>query len=210
MRGMFWSKSPTPWPPAYSQILVQTSRPDQARSLLQAQIQAAHYYELYLKRDPTHLEARAQFADALYHLKRVPEAMAQWQRMGHISSTQALTRFQQAQEDWRLGRAEPALAQLEQAHQLDPWNQDVVLMLAQVRKIHGNTPAGIELLENYLSWNPDRAVAVGYLSQLHARQKNLERAGLLETRFHALTGNIWTSPPDAGLKPESGGTSNAL
>ena len=142
-----------------------------------------------------HIEARAQLADALYHVGNVSEAVMQWQQIGRLNTRRADQLVEQARISSRSGQTNDVSRQLEEAVQLDANNTDFILLLAREREAQGQVQAAVELLQNYLQWHPDRPVVVGYLSQLLAGQKKGREANLLASRYRALTGHAWEEIP---------------
>src|SRR5207247_9596853 len=51
--------------------------------------QVAEHYNIYLKTDPSNIEARAQLADALYHLGNIPQEVVRCARIGTLTRTTA-------------------------------------------------------------------------------------------------------------------------
>jgi thioredoxin-like negative regulator of GroEL len=80
---------------------------------------------------------------------------------------------------------------LEEAWQLDRWNDDINLELVRVLDLAGDPSAAIAQLQQYLSWKKDSPWAVGYLSQLLAGQRQLAQADQFAARYRALTGMEW-------------------
>jgi spermidine synthase len=152
-------------------------------------------YRAFLKTDPTHIEARAQLADALYHVGKISEAVTQWQHIGRINSSRADQLVAEARSFSRSGDTNEVSRRLEQAFHLDSNNTDFVLLLARQREAQGRTDSAVQLLEDFLQWHPDRPVVVGYLSQLLAVQKKNREANLLAARYRALTGHAWEQIP---------------
>jgi tetratricopeptide (TPR) repeat protein len=153
--------------------------------------EAAENFRAFLRREPAHLEARVQLAEALYRSGRAPDAAVQWQRVAQLNSNKAADLQANATADWQAGKREQALAKLEQARALDPANADIVLMLARVRTLSGQLDTAADILGQYLALYPDRAPVIGYLSQLRASQKRLDDAKLMAARYRALTGTPW-------------------
>jgi tetratricopeptide (TPR) repeat protein len=158
--------------------------------------EAAEHFHAYLRREPAHVEARVQLAEALYRSGRAPDAAVQWQRVAQLNSKKAADLQNDATSDWVAGRREQAISRLEQARSLDPANPDILLMLARVRVLTGQLDAAADALEQYLAAYPDRAPVVGYLGQLRANQKRLEEAKVLSARYRALTGTAWVDVRD--------------
>ena len=156
---------------------------------------AIEEYRTFLKIDPMHIEARAQLADALYHVGNISEAVTQWQQLGRLNARRADLLVEQARVSSRSGRTNEVSRQLEEAVRLDANNTDFVLLLARQREAQGDLQSAVELLQNYLQWHPDRPVVVGYLSQLLAMQKKAREANLLASRYRALTGHAWEEIP---------------
>lgn len=153
--------------------------------------EAIPHYELYLKRDPNHHGARTRLADALFRTGRFEEAAAQWQRMGQLRSTDAYARLEEGRREWDQGKREAARAKFEAAWQLDPWDDEVIFYLARARAATEDVNGAVQLVEKYLSWRPDRAWAIGFLSQLTARQGLAERSRNLAALYHSMTGLPW-------------------
>jgi len=152
---------------------------------------AAEHFNAFLRREPAHLEARVQMADALYRAGRPADAAVQWERIAQINALKARQSEREAEEDWQEGKREQAIGKLEQARRLDPSNTGLVLMLARARAGCGEVEAAAETLGQHLSSYPDRPAAVGYLSQLRARQQRTAEAQRLALRYRALTGKAW-------------------
>jgi len=152
---------------------------------------AAEQFRAFLRREPAHVEARVQLADALHRSGHSGEAAVQWQRVAQIQSVQAGKLQHAASVDWAEGRQPLAVTKLEQALRLDPANADVVLVLARMRVLQGEVDAAAELLSQFLAAYPDRPPALGYLSQLRGSQQRTEEARQLAERYRALTGNPW-------------------
>ena len=150
--------------------------------------EAIDYHRIYLRHDPAHVDARAQLADALYHLGQSAEAVMQWQRIAHINASKAARLCKQAESAWQHGKPEQASEDLEQALKLDAGNTELVLLVARWRLTHGNLQGAADLLERHLAWNPDRPLAVALLSEVLARQNKLDRSRMLAARYRALTG----------------------
>lgn len=153
--------------------------------------EAAENFQAFLRREPGHLEARVQLANALYRTGQPADAAAQWQRVAQMNAVYAARWQREAGEDWQQGRRAQAVTKLEQARRSDPSNPDIALQLAHLHGLCGNVDAAAETLGQYLSWYPDRPSAVGYLSELRATQHRTEEAKLLEARYRALTGKPW-------------------
>jgi tetratricopeptide (TPR) repeat protein len=152
---------------------------------------AAEQFRAFLRREPAHVEARVQLADALHRSGHSGEAAVQWQRVAQVQSVQAGSLQRAATLDWTEGRRQLAVTKLEQALGLDPANADVVLLLARVRVLQGQVDVAAEVLEQFLTAYPDRAPALGYLSQLRGSQGRTDDARQLAERYRALTGNPW-------------------
>ena len=145
----------------------------------------------YLRGEPMHRDARAQLAEALYRSGQRDEAAAQWQLLGRVSSLQASRRLQDAQRALAQRDVPTARKLLEEAWQLDRWNDDINLELVRVLDLAGDPSAAIAQLQQYLSWKKDSPWAVGYLSQLLAGQRQLAQADQFAARYRALTGMEW-------------------
>ncbi|HXJ61578.1 MAG TPA: fused MFS/spermidine synthase [Verrucomicrobiae bacterium] len=157
---------------------------------------AAENFRAFLRREPAHLEARVQLAEALYRAGHAPEAAVQWQKVAQLNSHKASELQSEAASDWAAGRREQAVSKLEQARALDPANADIALMLARVRVLTGRLDEAADGLGQYLAANPDRAQVVGYLGQLCASQKRFDEAKTLAARYRALTGTVWEDVRD--------------
>src|SRR5438477_320624 len=67
---------------------------------------AAEQFNAFLRREPAHVEARLQMADALYRAGRPAEAAVQWERIAQINAGKARQSEREAEEDWQEGRRE--------------------------------------------------------------------------------------------------------
>lgn len=158
--------------------------------------QAVSQFQAFLRRDPAHVEARVQLAEALHRSGHLAEAAIEWQRIAQLNANQAVRYQQEAADDWNNNRRAEAAAKLAQARQLDPSSTDIAVMLARVQVLNGQIAAAAETLGKHLSTCPDRPAAVGYLSQILARQNRTSEARLLAARYRTLTGRIWADVED--------------
>jgi spermidine synthase len=143
----------------------------------------------FLQGEPMHREARSRIAEALYRTGERSEAAAQWQLLGRVSSVQAATRLREAQRALARHDLRTARTLLEEAWQLDRWNDDINLELVRVLEASGDPASAIASLKQYLSWKKDSPWAIGYLSQLLAAQHDVAQAAQLAARYRALTGS---------------------
>ena len=157
--------------------------------------EVAEQFKIYLKTDPSNIELRAQLADALYHIGKVPEAVLQWQQIGSLNLARANQLVKEAAVASRSGQEQEALRRLDEAVLLDSGNAELVLLLARQKQSQNDTGGAVELLQTYLQWHPDKPIAVGYLSQLLAAQKKQKEALVLAARYRALTGRPWEEIP---------------
>src|SRR5262249_2858608 len=118
--------------------------------------EAAENLRAFLRRDPGHLEARTQMADALYRAGRTAEAAVQWERIAQFKTSKARHLQQEGEADWRAGRREPPVSKLKQARQFDPSNTELVLTLARVQAWCGDLEAAAQTLKQHLASYPDR------------------------------------------------------
>ena len=141
-----------------------------------------------LRNAPMNREARTQLAESLYRDGQREEAAAQWQLHGRVSTLEAGNRLRAAQRALAQRDVPNARRLLEEAWQLDRWNDDINFELVRVLDLSGDRPAAIARLNDYLSWKKDSPWAVGYLSELLLAQKQLAQADQLAARYRALTG----------------------
>ncbi len=149
---------------------------------------AVENLQSFLRRMPLHVEARTILASVLQRAGRTPEAAVQWQKIAVLNIRQSEKLRQEAVQLWTNGQAQASITRLADAVKLDPSNPDLVLALARARAESGDREAASQGLREYLAWNPDRAPAVGYLSQLLADLKQDDEARLMAARYRALSG----------------------
>jgi predicted Zn-dependent protease len=149
---------------------------------------AIHNLQAFLRRMPQHGEARSLLAATLQRAGRGPEAAVQWQKITVMNIRQSEKLRREALELWEKGQQKESIARLAEAVKLDPSNGDLVIELSRAWTMVGDRDAATRTLREYLAWNPDRAPAVGYLSQLLSELQQDNEARLLAARYRALTG----------------------
>jgi spermidine synthase len=147
----------------------------------------------FLRRVPTHVEARTLLATALERAGRGSEAAIQWQKISVLNIRESEKMRQEALQLWKEGKSVESIAKLSEAVKLDPSNDELVIELARAWSLNGDSEAATRTLREYLAWNPDRATVVGYLSQILAELRRDDEARLMEARYRALTGGPWTA-----------------
>ena len=147
--------------------------------------------ELYLQRDPQHVQARLQLVDSLQRVGRDSDAISECLHLSQVTSSMADQVLQGAVRNLVGGDYKSAADQLQRAHQLKPWDPDIALRLAYTLEQQGNLKGATETLERYLTKLPDRAPVVGYLGHLLAKQNQKERADVMAARYRVLTGEAW-------------------
>lgn len=152
---------------------------------------AIEHLQAFLRRMPLHAEARVLLAAALERAGRHPEAAVQWQKIAVLNVRQSEKLRQEAVQLWAKGEQRDSIARLTEAVKLDPSNADLVIELARAWTLAGDRSAATRSLRDYLAWNPERAPAVGYLSQLLAEENRHDEARLMAARYRALTGTPW-------------------
>ena len=161
---------------------------------------AATQFHAFLQREPAHVEARVQLAEALFRSGHPTVAAVHWQRVAQSNTRRAAQLQEQGAAAWVAGRQGEALSQLEEARRLDPANADTALMLARLQVLTGKPQAATRTLQRYLEAFPDRAPLLGYLSQLlkgqAQGQEQAKEAGVLAARYRALTGTTWEELKD--------------
>ncbi len=150
---------------------------------------AIEHLQAFLRRMPLHVEARTMLAATLQRAGRNPEAAVQWQKIAILNIRQSEKLRQEAVQLWNAGATNDSIHRLHEAVRLDPSNDDLVLALARAQTEAGDPEAAARSLRDYLAWNPDRASAVGYLSQVLAALKQDDEARLMAARYRALSGS---------------------
>jgi spermidine synthase/tetratricopeptide (TPR) repeat protein len=153
--------------------------------------EAARSFHAFLRREPAHFEARVQLANSLYRAGRPAEAAVQWQGIARMNANKAAVLQGEAEQDWVEGKPDVTARKLEQANRLDPSNADIVLLLARVQALAGNSERAIHTLREHLAAYPDQPAALGYLSQILIAQDEEEAGRLMAARYRALTGEPW-------------------
>jgi predicted membrane-bound spermidine synthase/tetratricopeptide (TPR) repeat protein len=145
----------------------------------------------FLRRMPLHAEARTLLATTLDRAGRAPEAAVQWQKIAVLNIRRSETLRKEAVELWREGRKPDSIARLGEALRLDPSNTDMAIELARAWTLSGDSDAAARTLRDHLAWNPDRAPAVGYLSEVLSGLQREDESRLMAARYRALTGSAW-------------------
>ena len=147
--------------------------------------------ELYIQREPQHVQARLELIDALQRTGRESEAISHCLKLSQVSAAMGEQVLRSAVTSLQTGDFPVAAEQLERARRLKPWDSDIALRLAYTQEQQGNLKAATDTLETFLNKTPDRAAVVGYLSGLLAKQNQKERAQVLAARYRVLTGETW-------------------
>jgi tetratricopeptide (TPR) repeat protein len=152
----------------------------------------------FLRRMPLHAEARTLLATTLDRAGRGPEAALQWQKIAVLNIRRSETLRREALDLWRDGKKPESLARLTEALKLDPSNTDMAVELARARVMAGELDLAARTLREHLAWNPERAPAIGYLSEVLSALQREDESRLMAARYRALTGAAWpaaqTSP----------------
>jgi tetratricopeptide (TPR) repeat protein len=147
--------------------------------------------EVYLQREPRHVQARLQLVDSLQRTGRESEAIGECLALSQVSGALADQVLRTGVHSLQTGDFKSASAQLQRAAQLKPWDVDIALRLAYSLEEQGDLKGATQVLERFLVKMPDRAPVVGYLGHLLARQNMKDRADVLSARYRVLTGESW-------------------
>ena len=157
---------------------------------------AIPHFRTYLKRNPGHVEAREQLADALFHTGKASEAAVVWAGIGRENAADARRLITQALDAGGEHQSVEPARLLDQARTLDPTSVEATLHAARLCASRSDWNEAAGLLEDFLAKNPDSPLAVGYLSQVWAKQGKAAPAQALADHYHMLTGKPWQTLAD--------------
>jgi tetratricopeptide (TPR) repeat protein len=143
-------------------------------------------------------------ADALLHAGSPEEAAIHCRGIAQMNAARARELVRAAERDWRGRQEAAALLKIEEALRLQPTDVETVVLLARCRAASGELERAVRLLEAYLCWNRDRALAIGYLGQLYRKPGRPEQARAWSDLYAAKYGTPWIDIDDAANRASGG------